>query len=400
MTRNIQISALTCAAFLLSCATLVDTALAQVPPYPTVNAFVGTAVNFESSKTGGQDPANNLYVFAEPNGQIEWWDGVILTGAAEVANYSTVQPGDFEAFRDQDISITDIDLQITDYIYTFQAGKFTQPIGLAPFQAPGFFGNEFANDYEYSELIAVNGAYDFGHWINGGAYGRQKLTVGSFFVDTTFLSQTAFGEVRRTKLRDGGPANTEDFSSFFATWDGVDVPIYHGVNYRASYVYNAAGQGDTGKEQGFTLGAVAPIPLSGTSSLDIARGDYVGLNVVGEVAHFDDFGGVAGADRDYYTGGAELWVGRWFGSGAFTVRDVDGRPLGTPSDDLLLTSSVGYNFPFRSIFQVGYAYEEVAGVDSHFVGIQFTHTFEITDIYSFWTNFGQPAVVLTNNQLR
>ncbi len=86
--------------------------------------------------------------------------------------------------------------------------------------------------------------------------------------------------------------------------------------------------------------------------------------------------------------------------GGFTARDIDGRPLGTPSDDILLTGSVGYNFPFRSIFQVGYAYEEVAGIDSHFIGIQFTHTFEITDIYSFWTDFGQPAVVLTNNQLR
>lgn len=375
-------------------------AIAQAPPYPTVNAFVDSALNFESGIADGEDPASQLYVFAEPSVQLEWWDGVFLTGVAEVSEFGTPAPGKVAFFRDQDILITDIDLTITNWVYTLQAGKFIQPIGLAPFQTPGFFGNEFANDYEFSELIGINGAYDFGHLIKDGAWGRQKVTVGTFFVDTSFLSQSAFGEVSRTRLSDGGPANTEDFSSFFITFDGVNVPIFNGVSYRVSYVYSAAGVGDTGNEEGITIGAVAPIPLSGTSALETARGNYVGLNVIGEYAHFKDFDGFAGADRNYYSAGAELWIGRWFGTGVATNRTVDGRALGVDNSDLLLAGSVGYSFPFRSIIQAAYAYEQVAGLDNHFIGIQFTHTFAITDIYTMWTDFGQPAVVLTNNQLR
>ena len=88
------------------------------------------------------------------------------------------------------------------------AGKFTPNFGIAWDIAPGIFGTNLNEDYELAEMIGVGGGFHF------EAAGEHTLTASTFFQDTTFLSNSVGNKRGPVRLSDGGPGNTEDFSSF------------------------------------------------------------------------------------------------------------------------------------------------------------------------------------------
>jgi len=374
-----------------------STAMAQEPPYPTFSSSVDTSTFYIYTQNESSDDTQHAFASVSPTMTLEWWDNAFLSSTFKITDY---QPsGQDSFFQHEDLAIDDINFFVTDWTWSGQVGKTTVPFGLAPSNAPGLFGSNFVEDYDFGGRIMVLGGYDFAQVLADGTAGSHNLVVGSFFVDTTFMSATAFGEVDRTRKGDGGPGNTESFDSFFVTYDASSVPVLPGgINYRLSYIYNAAGIGDTGHEEGYSVGAVVPVPLAGRSALESASGEYIAINIVGEYAHFNNFGGVSGVDQDYLTGGFEVVDGQWFATATTTTRWIDDPTNGNETDHLYALSA-GYNVNAAMSFQLGYAYQEITSASSHMVGLQFSYNFNVTDYQSWWPNFGKPAYVLTNDQL-
>lgn len=376
---------------------IAGAAAAQEPPFPTFTSAVDTSTFFISTDNEGADDTQNMFVSVNPNFTLEWWDNVFLSGGLNVTDYPPADKDSF--FEYEDLTISDISLFASpDWTWSAQFGKTSVPFGLAPSNAPGLFGSNFVGDYTFDGIMALGG-YDVGRYIGEGAYGSHNFIAGSYFVDTTFMSASLFGEVPRTELSDGGPANTENFDSFFVTYDAQWVPILPGgVNYRASYIYNAAGLGDTGHEEGWSLGTVVPLPLAGRDALSSASGEYLAITAVAEYAHFNNFGGVGGVDHDYWTAGVQAFYGQWFATGTTTIREIDNPTLGDQTDHLYAVSA-GYSFNNAMSVQLGYAYQDIPAASSHVVGLSFNYAFQLTDNQSWWPNFGKPAYVETNEQL-
>ena len=372
-------------------------AAAQEPPYPVFSSSVDTSTFYVYTANEGSDDTQHAFEAMQPQMTLEWWNNAFLSTTFDITDYQPAGQDSF--FQHEDLSIDDINFFVTDWTWSGQVGKTTVPFGLAPSNAPGLFGSNFVGDYDYGGRIMVLGGYDFAQLLADGTAGSHNLLIGSFFVDTTFMSATAFGEVDRTRLGDGGPGNTEGFDSYFVTYDASAVPVLPGgLNYRVGYIYNAAGIGDTGHEEGYSLGVVAPIPISGRSALESASSQYIAISALGEYAHFNNFGGVGGVDHDYITAGFEAFAGQWFGTATTTIRQIDDPVNGDQTDNLYALSG-GYNFNNAMSLQLGYAYQEITGASSHMVGLQFSYAFEFTDFQSWWPNFGKPAYVLTNEQL-
>jgi len=372
-------------------------AVAQEPPFPTVSTDISADVFYIARESDGDD-TQHAFLSAQPSVAVEWWNGVFLNGVLNVTDY---QPdGEDSFFEHQDVNIDSVNLFVTNWVASGQFGKTSLPFGLAPSDAPGLFGSDFVGDYGYDGLIAAIGGYDLGHALADGTAGTHTLLAGAFFVDTTFMSATAFGEVDSTRLDDGGPANTEGFDSWVLTYDATGVPLLPGgVDYRASWISNAAGRGDTGDERGWSLGAATTIPIAGRDALSSASGRLIALTPVVEYARIENFGGVAGVDRDYWTAGLEGFMGQWFATATTTLREID-DPVNGDGTDRLYALSGGYQFNEAALVQLGYAFEEVGGVDSHLVGLQFSYDFQPSDYTSYWPRFGKPARVLTNTQLQ
>lgn len=385
-------SALATAAGILASAS----ALAQEPPFPTVSTDIPTNV-FYILDDSASDENQNMFFAAQPSVTIEWWNGVFLNGVLNITN--SPPAGDDSFFEYEDINIDSLNLFVTDWVWSAQVGKTSLPFGLAPVDAPGLFGTNLVTDYTYDGLIAAMGGYDVGHPLFDGTMGTHNLIVSAFFVDTTFMSATAFGEVDQATLADGGPANTENFESWLLTYDATGVPfIPGGVDYRLSWIKNAAGVGDTADEEGYSIGVSFTLPVAGRDTLSSASGEYVAITPVLEYAQIDNFGGTSGVDQDFWTAGFEVVMGQWFASGTTTLLYVD-DPVNGDDDNQLFTASAGYQFNEAALVQLGYAFEDVANVDSHYVGFQVSYDFQPNDYTSFWPTFGQRARVLSNTQL-
>ena len=141
-----------------------------------------------------------------------------------------------------------------------------------------------------------------------------------------------------------------------------------------------------------------PLPLAGRDALSSASGEYLAVSLVGEYAHFNNFGGVGGIDHDYYTAGVQAFYGQWYVTGTTTIREIDNPFAGNETDHLYATSA-GYSFNNAMSLQLGYAYQEIATASSHVIGLAFNYDFQVTDNQSWWPNFGKPAYVETNEQL-
>lgn len=245
--------------------------------------------------------------------------------------------------------------------FAVRAGKFGQKFGIAWDVAPGIWGTDFAEDYELAEQIGV--AFDLRIAAKGA--GKHVFTAGTFFADTTDLSDSILTSRGRRRKSDGGTGNTEDFSSFSIAVEGAEIPALPGVIYHLAYISrdsDAFGETDeTGLAATITfsckLGTVEVKPLI----------EYVTL---------DDLGGAPGVDGTYLTTSVEFVHGPWSLALSRTGRTI--AESGMPDvDDSLFQASVGYAFQNGIGVNIGWRRTEVGGIDSDTVGVLLTKAFNI-----------------------
>lgn len=336
------------------------------PPY--IDAYASFEIQndwtYKSDDPGNE--LNDLYATVEPTLEVHFTDGLSLTAHGVLEPVRDPEPGDDRYFGDEGFYIQDLFLSYAWRDIAVKGGKFTPNFGRAWDIAPGIYGSDFTEDYELSERLGVEAAYSF----DSAGFGRHRLSASSFFVDTSVLSRSAITQRGRTRVEEGGPGNTEALESFTVALDGGDFPEtmlgavfpgqspVKGLAYHLGFVSQAAGDGDSARENGFVASVEHKIPL----------GMAVSLEPVVEYAHFFDANGVEGQDRFYASAGATaVFREQWNLALSYTRRET--MPSGSADiGDNLVQVSAGYVFDSGIGVDLGWRYTEDDSIDSQTVG--------------------------------
>lgn len=270
------------------------------------------------------------------------------------------EPDEDRVFGDHGIFLEDLFLNFESDGVRVYGGKFTPHFGAAYDAAPGIYGVDFAEDYEFTERIGLGGAYTF----DGGELGEHSLSASVFFLDTVL--NHSIGNSRGTLgLSDGGASNTERLNSFALGLDG-EISIVSGLGYHLAYIDQAEGLGGERNERGLAGGLLGAFDL----------GDDWGVNALFEVAHFNNADTVADQERTFVTGGIEVTYRGWGLSFSRTERLLDPPDGADEVNDHLTTVSLGYEFNFGLGVNFGWKRETVDDADTDFVGFLLTYALE------------------------
>ncbi|MDP6342668.1 MAG: hypothetical protein QF491_03970 [Alphaproteobacteria bacterium] len=338
------------------CGLLIAGNAAAGETYPKFSGGISIEVQYDDTHDA-DDPAaelSDLYTTTEPELVVEFQPGLslLLHGVLEPVQDAT----DDRTFEDHGLYVQELYLGYEGERFSLLGGKFSPNFGTAWDATPGVYGTDFAADYEITEQIGAQGAAKLDDWLPGA----HRLSLGTFFVDTTSLGESAFDNRGRTTKSAGGVGNTEDFSSFAIALDGGDIAAAPGLSYHLAHLHRAAGRGDATDERAIAVG-----------------GQYQGeagplsLAALAEVAWFDDADGVRDQDRDYLTAGLQLGWRAWNLAVSGTGRDMD-----VGGNDQLLQISAGYQFDIGLTVDVGWKTTDEGGSDADTVGILFTYGFE------------------------
>jgi hypothetical protein len=269
-------------------------------------------------------------------------------------------PFDDRFFGDLGIYVETLYGQFENDRFMVLAGKYSPSFGLAWDATPGLFGTDFAETYELSEKIGAAAAFKFG----SGTAGSHTLQGNIFFADTTILSNSLFTERRQNDVNFGGASNTEQLDSFSITLSGDSIAALPGLAYTLGYSHQAAGTGDVDDENGYVFGL--------TKNYELGNGQTIDL--VGEVAYLDH--AFAGPDDAVFsTVGIGYAIGSWSLSAAYTnVWNI--RAGASDFAEHLATTTVGYTFSNGIAVDLGYAFTEVANIQSHTIGLAVGKSFD------------------------
>ena len=198
-----------------------------------------------------------------------------------------------------------------------------------------------------------------GDGIGGVGFGEHRLSAQTFFLDTTFLSESAGTNRGRTRERDGGVSNTEDFSSFAVSLDGGDFPgVPFELNYHLGFAYQEGGAGASEDELGVAAALYGEIELSENAT----------LAPIVEYVHFENAEG-ARQNRDIFTAGLGLLYGPWNLALSYSGVRTDPSAPNADLDVDQVQVSAGFSFDFGLDVDVSYKVVDEEGTDSHLIDV-------------------------------
>ena len=274
------------------------------------------------------------------------------------------------------ITAGDVWVEWSDQRTGIIGGRFTAPFGIAPLVLPGVFDTNFVNNYSFGGLMGGLGTLSTGD--EGG--GIHALNAAFFGVDTTFLADGIFA----SPATPSGPGTGGGVDSWMIGYSGVNIPLlFPTLQVNVAYINFGDGVGAPAQQQGFDAGFYWQyvIDNDGTDTLDAK---YWSIGPLFEYVRFWNTNGVADADAEYYTFGLITNYGNWQADATLGWQNLD-TPGSPAQDNFLFTANVGYNFfgP-QSLLQVGYAYQEVAGVVDHQVGMQVNFPINALEYFPLW----------------
>ena len=269
-------------------------------------------------------------------------------------------PGEDRFFGDMGVFAEELYGEYERGDFTFRFGKFGQKFGIAWDVAPGIWGGDFA-DYELNEQIGIAAEYRFG----GTDLGKHGITVGTFFTDTTVLSDSLINSRGRTRKSDGGPGNTEDFSSLTLVLEGSEIPALPGIGYHLAYLYRDSDAPGETAETGFAAGLTHAFKQGETKITSLL-----------EWARLYDHESAPGQDADFLSAAVEFSRGAWSLVASWTGRWTDAPGAGRQDDHFTEISS-GYEFVSGIKISAGWRHIEESGITTDTLGVFFEYGFKI-----------------------
>ena len=233
----------------------------------------------------------DLYLTAEGAFEAALGGGVSAFGGLTLE--SVTGATDDRAFEDIGLYVNELGLRFSFADTTVSAGKISPTFARAWDEAPGFYGTTLAEDYELAEMLGVMVEAPLGA-------SAGTLSFAAFYADTTILSDSVFEERGQNSTAFGGAGNTGELDNFAIQWDQEfgDTAVWIGARHLSR------GMGDAKDETGIVAGA--------------SHGFGNGFSLLGEVAHFDGFGG-SPDDATYATLGGSYAMGDWTFSASGTL---------------------------------------------------------------------------------
>jgi hypothetical protein len=284
---------------------------------------------------------NDMWLKIEAVTDFRVSNGLTLKTQVTVEPVSDPEPGKDRYFGDQGAFLQNVYLEYETGPFALRGGKFGQKFGIAWESAPGIWGRDFAKNYELAEQWGFAADYT----LAAGDAGKHTFTAGSFFADTTVLSESVVTNRHRTRHSAGGAGNTEDFSNFSLALAGSDIKALPGLRYHFAWTSrDSDGAGEKtehgivgGLQFGAKFGSVDVTPLI-------------------EWAGFDNREGTSGKDANYLTAALRFDYGKWNLALARTDRRT--QESGSAAvEDQSSQASVGY--AFENGFTVSGGYRNV-----------------------------------------
>jgi len=332
---------------------------------PRISGEIGIEVQndntYQSDDTDAEQ--NELANETEATVVLEALEGLKLVAHGVFESVEDPDPREDRAFADQGAYLEELFLEYTHETsfggLGVKAGKFNIDFGRGWDVAPGLYGAEFAEDnYELTERIGLEGAID----LTTEQFGAHRLTLATFFADTTGLSSSVIQDRPIVKIEDGGASNTEDFSSYAVGLSG-DILAVDNLSYHLGYLVQAGGVASTADETGYAAALMYEIPVTETLS----------INPFVEAVQQNDAGAIDGTDTLSLTGAVEVTFEGWNTAVAYTDRAT--QTSGAPdADDYQVQISAGYEFENGFAFDVGWREFEESTIKSQVVGALASYT--------------------------
>lgn len=320
---------------------------AEARPYVSGDVLMQFKADRVLSTNKQNVKTNNAYVYVESNLNLNFdknWSIKTNLRSMPTNTLTTRDNNNSERFRNflsqdrsllsqrNDLMIEEIKLNFRNEDLEFYIGKFDPKFGTAHDKRKriGVFTNEFAEDYNLREKIG------------GGITAfleNSKISLNTFFNDTTGLSESAINNRGRAARNEGIAGNTGTLSSYSISIDGDTLfgvqDLYYNFGYRSLAVSN---QANRARETGYVAGFEYLYRLGYKTSI-IPFFEAVKIN---------NFTGIEGRDALYTTSALIAKYSSWTSSVSFLSRNLK-KGLGVspsiarPSGNAFQLS-VGYKF--------------------------------------------------------
>ncbi len=229
---------------------------------------------------------------------------------------------------DSGLLIEELKIQFQNEDMIFVAGKFDPKFGTAHNKAKriGVFTAQVTEDYNLREKIGVS---------LSALLENSKVTVNSFFNDTTGLSGSAVNDRKTASSKNGTAGATNALASYSVSIDGKDLfeveDLTYNLGFRSLSVTRLEGRQ---REKGYVAGLEYLYRMGNTSIIPFA-----------EIVKITSLTGEQGRDADYKTLALISKYSSWTGSVAYLERTVKSHEASEgikKSDQVQL--SVGYKF--------------------------------------------------------
>ncbi|MBT3765126.1 MAG: hypothetical protein HOB79_04120 [Rhodospirillaceae bacterium] len=336
----------------------------QTPSYPKISGSV--AFELENNANYNSDDATNE--FNSLSTKIEPAIGIRFTPQFSVNTTLTFEPvqdpafpGEDRFFDNQGLILSVLTANYDTDRFSLYGGKFGPYFGTAWDISPGLFGADLAKGYELGKSIGLGGSVT----TQKTRFGTHALSVDTFFLDSTRLSETAFTRAVRTRERDGGPGNTGDLGSVLVGLNGQNLGGLKGLNYHLSYLSLGNETAAASDESRIGVGANYQLNLT----------DKWGLFGLVEYVNIDNADGTNDQDRYYLTGAAQVSYDAW--NIALSYTDKETEPSGgTTTNEAQFKVSAGYVFGFGLGLDLGWTTVRNDGIDTDTFGTKLSYTIE------------------------
>ncbi len=318
----------------------------SVGKFPNIsgNILFQTQVDRIASSNKSGISANNAFIYIEPNISLNFnknWsiktDWRIQPNNVLTTRNSTY-PERYRTFlsqnrglglQDTGLLVEELKLQFENDDMKFSVGKFDPTFGTAYNKAKriGVFTSQFTEDYNLREKIGASLT---------AVLESNKITINTFFNDTTGLSQSVLNNRTRANRNDGVAGNTGTLSSYSIALDGenffgVDDWFYN-AGYRSLGVDNISGRK---REEGYVFG----------SEYSYKVGYQTSIVPFFEISKINNFTGERNRNALYTTTALIGKYNSWTTSISHLTRYITQSQGITPKvNDRQLQFSVGYKF--------------------------------------------------------
>ncbi len=319
---------------------------AEQQKFPNISGEILAQIHTDrivSTQKTGVSP-NNSFLYIEPNMSLNFdenwsiktdWrfqpnNTLTTRNTTNSERYRTILQND-RGFNPENngLIVEELKIDFRNEDMIFFAGKFDPTFGTAFNKSKklGIFTSQFAEDYNLREKIGTG---------ISALLENSKLTLNTFFNDTTGLSRSAMNDRKRAGRNDTTAGNTGTLSSYSVSLEGENFLGVHNMFYNLGYrsLGINSDSNRTKRENGYTF----------SSEYSYRLGEKTTIVPFVELVRITDFTGELDRDANYATFALIGKYSGWNAGVSYLDRHIKQKQRSSNISDQQLQISAGYRF--------------------------------------------------------